>query len=105
MMFAGFDLFCGMWMLIAMGIGALIGYLSARYWRAAQSRQFDNILLGIVGGFTGNRLFESIGGSYGEEVTQNMNLQLGTAAIGAVLILVLIRLVRKPTKENAEGNS
>ena len=91
-----------MWILIAIGIGALIGYLSARYWRAAQSRQFDNILLGMVGGFIGNRLFESIGGTYGDAITQNMDLQLATAAIGAVALLLFIRLVRKPAKEQSE---
>ena len=85
-----------MWMVIAIAVGALIGYLSSRYWRAVQSRQFDNMLIGMIGGFLGNRLFESIGGQMGEEVTQNMNLQLATAALGAIIMVVFIRLVRRP---------
>lgn len=91
-----------MWLIVAIGIGALIGYLSSRYWRAAQSRQFDNMLIGMIGGFLGNRLFESIGGQMGEEVTKDMNLQLLTATAGAVVMVVLIRLVRKPKQENVE---
>lgn len=91
-------------MLVAIAVGALIGYLASRYWRAAQSRQFDNLLIGMIGGFLGNRIFESIGGQMGQEVTENMNLQLSTAAFGAVVLIIGIKLVRKkPSTDKEDG--
>lgn len=84
-----------MWILIALSIGALNGYLLSRYWKSDKSRQFDHMLIGMIGAFIGNRLFETIGGRIGEEVTQDMNLQLLTAACGAIILILSIRSVRK----------
>jgi uncharacterized membrane protein YeaQ/YmgE (transglycosylase-associated protein family) len=84
-----------MWLIIALLVGALVGYLLSRLWRFDRSRQFNYMLLGMIGAFFGNRLFETIGSKIGEEITQIMNLQLLTAVIGASMLTLFIRVVRK----------
>jgi uncharacterized membrane protein YeaQ/YmgE (transglycosylase-associated protein family) len=78
-------------LLIFLVIGATSGWLAGRYMKAGGFGIPANILLGIAGGVVGGYLFRLLvfaaGGLFGSMVT---------AAAGAVGLLYLVQLYKKP---------
>ena len=76
-------------------IGALAGWLSTRMMNApARSAQIENILIGMFGAFIGGD-FVAAQLNGGVVATEFQIASLGLAIAGAVVMLVLLRLMRK----------
>jgi uncharacterized membrane protein YeaQ/YmgE (transglycosylase-associated protein family) len=76
-------------------IGALAGWLSTRMMDApARSAQIENILIGMFGAFIGGD-FVAAQLNGGVVATEFQIASLGLAIAGAVVMLVLLRLMRK----------
>ena len=72
-------------------VGILAGFLAGKLMRGGGFGCLMNLLLGVVGGFVGGMLFRALGiswnnGSIGE---------VGTAVVGAVLVLYVASLLKK----------
>jgi uncharacterized membrane protein YeaQ/YmgE (transglycosylase-associated protein family) len=71
-------------------IGGAAGWLAARIMKGEGYGLFVNIVLGIVGGLFGGWVFGILG-----LATTNLLGQLICATVGAVLLILLVRAVRK----------
>ncbi|MCB0773329.1 MAG: GlsB/YeaQ/YmgE family stress response membrane protein [Flavobacteriales bacterium] len=76
-----------LWSLI---IGGVAGWLAGRIMKGEGYGVILNILLGIVGGLVGGWVFSLLG-----LATTSMIGQLICATVGAVLLIVLVRALRK----------
>lgn len=76
-----------LWSLI---IGGVAGWLAGRIMKGEGYGVIMNILLGIVGGLVGGWVFSLLG-----LATTSMIGQLICATVGAVLLIVLVRALRK----------
>ena len=79
-----------MGILISVLIGAVAGWLAGQLMKGSGYGLLVNILLGIIGGFVGNLVF----GVLGLEPT-NLIGRIICATVGAVLVIVVARAVRK----------
>jgi uncharacterized membrane protein YeaQ/YmgE (transglycosylase-associated protein family) len=75
------------WSLI---VGGVAGWLAGQFMKGSGYGLLVNILLGLVGGFVGDLVF----GLLGLDAT-NLIGRIICATVGAVLIIVLARAVRK----------
>lgn len=75
------------WSLI---VGGVAGWLAGQFMKGSGYGLLINILLGLLGGFVGNLVF----GLLGLDAT-NLIGRIICATVGAVLIIVLARAVRK----------
>ena len=67
-------------------IGAIAGWLGSLIFKGTGLGLFGNIIIGIVGSFVGNWSLDKFGISLGDG-------WIGSAAIGAVIILFLINIL------------
>lgn len=72
--------------------GALAGWIAARLVRGAGYGLVINVIVGIIGGVIGGKLFTLLQIPVG-----SWFVELGMAVLGAVLLLGLVNLVRRPT--------
>ena len=79
-----------MGILITLIIGAVAGWLAGLIMKSDTGGVILNILLGIAGGFVGDRLFNWFNISMGSGWIGSIL----TATIGAVVLILLIRLIR-----------
>ncbi|HOY30082.1 MAG TPA: GlsB/YeaQ/YmgE family stress response membrane protein [Flavobacteriales bacterium] len=75
------------WSLI---VGGVAGWLAGQFMKGSGYGLLVNILLGLLGGFVGDLVF----GLLGLDAT-NLIGRIICATVGAVLIIVLARAVRK----------
>ena len=71
-------------------IGCLAGFIAGKLMRGGGFGIIINLLLGIIGGAVGGWLFQQLGVSWG-----GLLGQLGTAVVGAVVVLFIASLFRK----------
>ncbi len=71
-------------------IGIIAGFLAGKFMRGEGYGCVWNCILGIVGGFVGGKLFSWLGISWGGTLGA-----VGTAVIGAVVVLYIASVVRK----------
>ncbi|HMN06018.1 MAG TPA: GlsB/YeaQ/YmgE family stress response membrane protein [Flavobacteriales bacterium] len=76
-----------LWSLI---IGGVAGWLAGQIMKGQGYGTLMNILLGLVGGLIGGLVF----GLIGLEATNRLG-QLTSSTIGAVLLIILVRALRK----------
>ena len=76
--------------LLSIVIGCLAGFIAGKLMRGGGFGILFNLLLGIIGGVVGGWLFEQLGVSWG-----GLLGQLGTAVVGAVVVLFIASLFRK----------
>lgn len=78
-------------LMVFLAIGAVAGWLAGKYMKTGNSSIAANILIGIIGGVIGGYLFRLLvfaaGGLIGSMVT---------AGAGAVALLYLVQLYKKP---------
>lgn len=77
------------------GVGALIGWLAGHAMGSqGATNRIENIVVGIFGAFVGGDFFASVfsGGATTDSAFRVSSL--GLAAAGAVVMLVLLRLMR-----------
>ncbi len=79
-----------MGILISVLVGAVAGWLAGQIMKGQGYGLLVNILLGILGGFVGNLAF----GLVGLDAT-NIIGRIICATVGAVLLIVLVRAVKK----------
>lgn len=72
-------------------VGILAGFLAGKIMRGGGFGCLMNLLLGVVGGFVGGFLFRLLGISWGNGWIG----EVGTAVIGAVLVLYVASLLKK----------
>ncbi len=75
-------------------IGCLAGFLAGKLMRGGGFGFIVNSVLGIIGGLVGGWLLSLIGISWGDLIGQ-----IGTAVIGAVVILAIASLFNKKGKK------
>jgi uncharacterized membrane protein YeaQ/YmgE (transglycosylase-associated protein family) len=75
-------------------IGCLAGFLAGKLMRGGGFGFIINSILGIIGGLVGGWLLSLLGISWGGLIGQ-----IGTAVIGAVVILALASLFNKKSKK------
>ena len=80
-----------MGLLYVLLIGALAGWLAGNVMRGGGFGLLINIILGIVGAFVGNWLFNALGVSIGSGVVGD----LITGFIGSVVVLLIAGLFKK----------
>lgn len=71
-------------------IGILAGFIAGKLMKGGGFGLLMNLLLGVLGGALGGWLFTELGISWGGIVGQ-----LGTAVVGAVLILYIASLLKR----------
>ena len=76
--------------LLSIVIGCLAGFIAGKLMRGGGFGIIINLLLGIIGGVVGGWLFQQLNVSWG-----GLLGQLGTAVVGAVVILFIASLFRK----------
>ena len=76
--------------LLSIVIGCLAGFIAGKLMRGGGFGIIINLLLGIIGGAVGGWLFQQLGVSWG-----GLLGQLGTAVVGAVVVLFIASLFRK----------
>ncbi len=79
-----------MGILFSVIIGAVAGWLAGRIMKGSSYGLLLNIVLGIIGGYVGSLVF----GLLGLEST-NIVGRLVTSTVGAVLLILLARALRK----------
>ena len=72
-------------------IGILAGWLAGKLMRGGGYGCVINLLLGLVGGFVSGRLF----GLLGIQVNPSWIGELGTAVVGAIVLLGIASLFNK----------
>lgn len=77
-------------LLVVVGVGLVAGWLAGKIARGAGFGLFGDIIVGIIGSFIGHWLLPRVGILLGTGIVSAVI----NATIGAVLLLVLIRLVR-----------
>ena len=71
-------------------IGGVAGWLASRIMKSAGNGVFVNIFLGLIGGLVGGWVFSLLGlAAYG------IIGELIVATVGAVILIVLARAIRK----------
>lgn len=71
-------------------VGMLAGYLAGKLIRGGGFGWLGNLLLGLIGGAVGGWLFDLLNISWGGTVGQ-----IGTAFVGALVILYIASLIKK----------
>lgn len=71
-------------------IGSAAGWLASQIMKSAGNGAFVNIALGLIGGLVGNFAFALVGLS-----PDNTVGRLVIATVGAVILIVLARAIRK----------
>lgn len=79
-------------LVIMLVIGAVAGWLAGMIIKKGSLGPVGNIIVGIIGGVVGGRLFQQRGISVGGEAWVNA---LVTSTAGAVILLFVIGLVKK----------
>ena len=79
-----------MGIILSIIIGCLAGFCAGKLMKGGGFGFFMNLLLGLFGGVLGGWIFDTLGIEWG-----GLLGQLGTAIIGAVLILYIASLLRK----------
>ncbi len=77
-------------LLIAIVIGAIVGWLAGLIVKSGGSGFWTNVLVGIGGSILANVLLPLVGISFGSIVGSFL-----AALIGAVVLLLLVRMVRR----------
>ena len=72
-------------------VGILAGFLAGKLMRGGGFGCLMNLLLGVVGGFVGGMLFRALGISW----NNGWIGEVGTAVVGAVLVLYVPSLLKK----------
>lgn len=72
-------------------IGILAGWLAGKLMRGGGYGCIVNLLIGLVGGFIGGRLFSV----FGLEIDPTWIGELGTAVVGAILLLAIASLFNR----------
>lgn len=72
-------------------VGILAGFLAGKLMRGGGFGCLMNLLLGMVGGFVGGMLFRALGISW----NNGWIGEVGTAVVGAVLVLYVASLLKK----------
>lgn len=80
-----------MGVLVAVLLGAAAGWLASRVMKANSGGALLNIILGILGGFVGNWLFDLLNVS----VDGSWLGRLITAFVGAIVLIVGARMIFK----------
>ena len=80
-------------LLIFLVIGAVAGWLAGVILKGGGFGLIGNIIAGIVGSFVGGWLFKQLGISLGAGLISTIL----TAAIGAVVVLLVVGLLRRAT--------
>lgn len=75
--------------LITLLIGALAGWLGSLVFRGAGFGLIGNIIIGILGSFVGTWVLGKLGWSFGSGFMG----QVLTGAVGAIVILVIVRII------------
>ena len=71
-------------------IGGVAGWLASRIMKSAGNGVFVNIFLGLIGGLVGDVAFGLLGLG-----PNNIIGELVTATVGAIILIVLARAIRK----------
>jgi uncharacterized membrane protein YeaQ/YmgE (transglycosylase-associated protein family) len=79
-----------MGIILSIVIGCLAGFIAGKLMRGGGFGIIINLILGIIGGAVGGWLFQLLGVSWG-----GLLGQLGTAVVGAVVVLLVASLFRK----------
>jgi len=79
-----------MGIILSIVIGCLAGFIAGKLMRGGGFGIIINLILGIIGGAVGGWLFQLLGVSWG-----GLLGQLGTAVVGAVIVLLVASLFRK----------
>jgi uncharacterized membrane protein YeaQ/YmgE (transglycosylase-associated protein family) len=74
--------------------GGLAGWIAARLVRGAGYGLVINVIVGIIGGVIGGKLFAVL-----QIPVASWFIELGMAVLGAVLLLGLVNLLRRPTEQ------
>lgn len=74
-------------------IGCLAGFIAGKLMRGGGFGLIVNLIIGVVGGVLGGWVLNLLGISWG-----GLLGQLGTAVIGAVILLFLASLISKKAK-------
>jgi len=77
-------------LLVILLVGIIAGWLAGRLVRGAGFGIIGDLLLGIVGAFVGNWLMPRLGIHLGTGVV----MAIVNATVGAILLLVVVRLLR-----------
>jgi|SRR5690348_8928048 uncharacterized membrane protein YeaQ/YmgE (transglycosylase-associated protein family) len=77
-------------LLVILLVGIIAGWLAGRLVRGAGFGIIGDLLLGIVGAFVGNWLLPRLGIHLGTGVV----MAIVNATVGAILLLVVVRLLR-----------
>ena len=72
-------------------VGILAGFLAGKLMRGGGFGCLMDLLLGVVGGFVGGMLFRALGISW----NNGWIGEVGTAVVGAVLVLYVASLLKK----------
>jgi uncharacterized membrane protein YeaQ/YmgE (transglycosylase-associated protein family) len=78
-------------LLIILIVGAVAGWLAGQVVRGGGFGLVGNIIVGIVGAFLGSWLFGAIGFAFFPGVIN----AIITATIGAIILLLLIRVIKR----------
>lgn len=78
-------------LLVFLLVGALAGWLAGQAVRGGGFGLIGDIVVGIVGAFIAGWLFPHLGFSLGTGIVR----AIANATIGAILLLLIIRLVRR----------
>ncbi len=76
--------------LLSIVIGCLAGFIAGKIMSGGGFGIIINLILGIIGGLVGGWLFQQLGVSWG-----GLLGQLGTAVVGAVIVLFVASFFRK----------
>ena len=76
-------------LIIFLAIGAVAGWLAGLIMKGRGFGLLGNILVGIIGALVGGFLFGELG------IAGGLIGSLGTAVLGAVILLFLISLIKK----------
>ncbi|MCM2451246.1 GlsB/YeaQ/YmgE family stress response membrane protein [Agrobacterium vitis] len=78
-------------LLVFLLVGALAGWLAGLVVRGGGVGLIGDILVGIIGAFIAGWLFPRLGFSLGTGIVR----AIGNATVGAIVLLLLLRLVRR----------
>jgi len=86
------DIFTGQSLIVILVVGLVAGWLAGKITRGAGFGIIGDIIVGIIGAFIGRWLFEHFHFRIGVNFWVDAIL---TATVGAVVLLVVIRLIRR----------
>lgn len=79
--------------IVTVVVGAIAGWLAGYIVQGKGFGFFQNIIVGILGAFVGNYIFDLTGTTFNAG-TVDLN-KIITAVIGALILLILLRLFKK----------